>query len=239
LELVIATDTSRSIDELDARLQRQGVAAAFKSPEVMRALLAGAMRKIAVAYLDWSGGPNNRLVVDWTVIHDDRTASAFADMLMQQSYTRGDGTAIGLALIMAANLIELNAFDGTKKTIDISGDGPNNAGPPADVARALVVARGITINGLPIDSWELGTGDWGIYYGRIDAYYENCVIGGKDAFIVPAHGIADFASAMRQKLVLELLSANQPTDRKASMLVRTAAPQQPRSPRCNSGRSQR
>ena len=78
LELVLATDNSQSIDSAEAALQRQGVAAAFRSPEVVRAIQSGSLGRIGVAYLDWSSAPYTRIAVNWRVIKDKASADAFA-----------------------------------------------------------------------------------------------------------------------------------------------------------------
>jgi hypothetical protein len=204
LELVLATDTSPSIDATEARLQRQGIAAAFRSPEVIRAIGAGSLGRIAVAYLDWSSIPYNALVVNWTIIHDQKSATAFSNALLRAPLTYGSGTSISGAMEIGARLIESNRLEGTRKTIDISGDGPNNRGMTVIDARDAIVAKGITINGLPIVTYEYGVGDWGTYYLDIEQYYANCVVGGRGSFSLPAKGFADFANAVRRKLVLEI-----------------------------------
>jgi hypothetical protein len=224
LELVLATDTSGSIDWNEARLQRQGVATSFRSPEIERAINAGALGRIAVAYMDWSSAPFTRLVIDWRVISDAASAQAFADALLKAPPSRGNGTDMGGALLAAANLIETNALQGTRRTIDISGDGPYNRGYPVSYVRDEIAAQGITINGLPIVSDEYGGGDWGIYYDDITQYYINCVIGGRGSFAIPSKGLQDFAQAMRRKLVLEI-SEDLPSVQTAANkgLIRVAA----------------
>jgi hypothetical protein len=214
LEIVIATDVSQSIDAREAALQRQGFAAALRDGEVIRAIEAGAQGKIAVAYMDWSSEPWNRVIIDWQVIHDAASANAFADALLAQPRTRGQGTAIGAAMRMAARMIETNAFVGLRRVIDISGDGPNNRGALA-TARDDVVARGITINGLPIVTDDYGMGDWGGFYGQLDRYYETYVIGGPGAFSMPARGFEEFATMIRRKLILEI-SGEMPASRLAA-----------------------
>lgn len=204
LELVIAADTSSSIDDREAALEREGVAAAFRSPEVLRAISSGSLGRIAVLYLDWSGGPNNRIIVNWTTIHDKASAEAFAESLMKAPRTYGRGTSIGAAMEMGAALIESSGLEATRKAIDISGDGPANTGRPVAEVRDEVVGRGIIINGLPIMSGDYGTGDWGAYPGQLDQYYMHCIIGGQGSFIVPAKGFQEFVLAMRRKLVLEI-----------------------------------
>lgn len=204
LELVIAADTSSSIDDREAALEREGVASAFRSPDVLRAISSGSLGRIAVLYLDWSGGPNNRIIVNWTAIHDKASAEAFAESLMKAPRTYGRGTSIGAAMEMGAALIESSGLEATRKAIDISGDGPANTGRPVAEVRDEVVGRGIIINGLPIMSGDYGTGDWGAYPGQLDQYYMHCIIGGQGSFIVPAKGFQEFVLAMRRKLVLEI-----------------------------------
>ena len=205
LELVLAADNSQSIDRSEALLQRQGVAAAFKHPDVVRAIQSGTYGRIAVAYIDWSSLPFTKLTLDWRIVSDKASADGFADALLGAPYVYGQGTAIGETLAIAARLIETNAIEGTQRSIDVSGDGPNNTGPPVHQMRDEIAARRITINGLPvISTGEYGDGDWGLYYGQLENYYLNCVIGGPRAFAIPAKGFQEFAEAVRRKLVLEI-----------------------------------
>ncbi len=222
LEIVIATDVSSSIDEREAALQRQGFAAALRSREVIRAIESGALGRIAVAYIDWSSQPWNRVIVDWQVIHDAASANAFADALLASPRTHGQGTSIGGAMRMAAQMIESNGLDGMRRVIDISGDGPDNRGSLA-FAREDTLARGIAVNGLPIVTDDYGTGDWGGFHGQLDRYYETYVIGGPGAFSLPARGFEEFATAIRRKLILEI-SGEMPA-RRMAVTENPAAPQ--------------
>jgi len=203
LELVIATDVSRSVNVEEATLQRDGVAQAFRSAEVIDAIERGALGKIAVVYVDWSTDSLTKVVVNWQIIHDRVSATGFAEALIQAPPTWGRRTSISSALILAAELIETNEFEGTRRVIDISGDGPNNFGLSLAPVREDTIANGITINGLPIivaGAQFAGRG----YFPDIDNYYQRCVIGGSGAFLVVAKGFDDFAAAIRRKLVLEL-----------------------------------
>ena len=231
LELVILVDSSPSIDVREARLQRQGFATAFRTPEVIRAIQAGALGKIAVVYIDWSSDPYTRVITNWRIVQDATTANALADTLLRTQLTFGNGTSISGALELAALMLDTNTLRGTRRTIDISGDGPNNRGRTVLDARNDIVAKGITINGLPIITGEYGVGDWGIYFLEIDKYYANCVIGGRGSFALPARGFQDFASAVRRKLVLEI-SGIDPQTRLAARtpLMRVAAAPQPLQP---------
>jgi hypothetical protein len=203
LELVIATDVSYSIDAEEARLQRQGIVAAFRSPAVIQAIRGGGVGRIAVAYIDFSSRPFNRVVVDWQIIEDQASAEAFAAKLAAAPPTRGQSTSISDALELAAELIETNGYEGTRRVIDVSGDGPNNAGRLVDQVRDDVLAKGITINGLPIINLA---DQWNSHYflPDLDRYFEGCVTGGAGSFVVAAADFQDFARAIQHKLILEI-----------------------------------
>jgi hypothetical protein len=141
--------------------------------------------------------------VPWSIVSDARTAGAFADAVAALPRHRDFGTSISSALMFAADQFPQSGVRGFRQAIDISGDGPNNMGSPADHARDVVVGRGIAINGLPVMIRD------GAVVGRtrvhdLDVYYEDCVIGGPGAFIVPVHDRAGLGQAIRRKLVLEI-----------------------------------
>lgn len=203
LELVIATDVSRSIDSDEARLQRQGIAAAFRSKQVIDAIQSGVLQRIAVAYIDYSSRDWNKVLIDWQVIRDRDSAYAFADTLLKAPLTFGRRTSISDALDHAREIIDANDIEGTRRVIDVSGDGPNNFGRVVDTVRDETIAKRITINGLPIMT------DRSNVFSRynlpdLDNYYRGCVIGGPGAFLVVARDFRDFARAIRKKLVLEI-----------------------------------
>jgi len=223
LELVLAADVSQSIDEEEALLQRQGVAQAFRSPEVIRAITSGFLRRIAVAYVDYSSRDFNKLVIDWRVIGDQASAEAFAAELDKAPLTFGRRTSISDGVEFAAGLIEGNDIEGTRRVIDVAGDGPNNYGRLVDDVRDATIARRITINGLPImnkrDAWNSR-----YYLPDLDLYYRGCVIGGPGAFLIVANSFADFARAIRRKLILEIAGlAPRPDDAPRAVVVRAAA----------------
>ena len=202
LELIIAVDVSRSIDMEEAQLQRDGYVTAFVDKEVIQAVKSGFLGKVAILYMEWAGG-FTKVAIDWTVIEDEASAKAFSGNLKRQEFEFHRRTSISDALDFAVPLFESNGYKGRRKVIDVSGDGPNNAGRLVNVARDEAVAAGITINGLPILSPE---GDYGSlqWFADLDLYYESCVIGGRGAFMVAANGFQDFSGAIRRKLVLEI-----------------------------------
>ncbi len=150
LELALAVDVSGSIDEEEANLQRAGYIAAFQNPRVIEAIRHGILRRIAVAYYEWAGHGHAKMIAGWTVIDDRASALAFADSLRHPPPETARRTAIGQAIAFAIPLFERNGIEGTRRVIDVSGDGPNNWGQPATVARDFAVAAGITVNGLAI-----------------------------------------------------------------------------------------
>jgi hypothetical protein len=224
LELVMATDASWSIDEAEAQLQRRGIADAFRSEEIVRAIRSGLLRRIAVAYLDYSSNDYNKIVIGWRVIHDRASAGQFADDLLRAPLSSGRHTSISDAVQLAAYMIEDNDIDGTRRVIDVSGDGPNNWGWYVDDARDAVVSRRITINGLPIMN-PADAFNSRYYLADLDLYYRGCVIGGPGAFYIVANDFKDYARAVRRKLVLEIAGAvPNETDEPRATVLRASAP---------------
>ena len=201
LELVLAVDTSRSMDRDELTLQREGYAAALEHPAVASALASGPLGKAAIMYFEWGGPGWHRVLVPWTLIETPEDARAVAATLRTQPIAGQRGTSISDAMERAAERIETNAFEGTRKVIDISGDGPNNQGRPVLEVRAEVAAKGIEINGLPFMIKEPG-GAYSIE--DLDIYYETCVITGENAFVIPIFRMDRLVASIRQKLVLEV-----------------------------------
>ena len=221
LALVIATDVSYSVDENEARFQREGAVVAFRSPDVVKAIQAGALGRIAVAYLDFSSYSTNKIIADWHVIHDKDSADAFADILASKPRTLGVQTSISSGLEMADHLLDTSNYAATKRVIDVSGDGPNNEGHLVDKVRDQILAKGIVINGLPIMT---PADQFDVYYlPDLDKYYAGCVIGGPGAFIQVAHGFEDLARALRRKLIQEISDA-EPAQNPLIVKVATATP---------------
>lgn len=203
LELALGIDVSGSVDDEEAMLQRQGYIAAFRDPEIIRAIEAGMLGRIAVGYYEWAGFGHMRVIADWTLIDGAATANAFADALERNPPQTAYRTAISSAIDFAAGWFDTNRFEGTRRVVDISGDGANNWGGSVTEARDRAVARGVIINGLPIVNDRPGPSGWP-QLPNLDLYYENCVIGGPGAFIVVAKDFTGFAEAVRKKLIIEI-----------------------------------
>lgn len=205
VELVLAVDVSWSMDLGEQELQRDGYVAAFRSREVQEAIFGGGWGRVAVTFVEWAGAASQSVVVPWTLIDSPEAAEAFAARLDAQNPTRQRRTSISSAIDFAAGLFEDSPFEGLRRVIDVSGDGPNNQGRGVIEARDAAAASGITINGLPLmtsggDSYSIS---WGSI-DNLDVYYAECVIGGPGAFMIPVNDWAQFPQAIRRKLVMEL-----------------------------------
>src|SRR5690606_31115701 len=153
-------DVSGSIDREEARLQRDGYLAALVDPKVIQAIRSGPLGRIAIAYVEWAGDAYQRTVIDWTLVEDEGDTRAFATALAAQPPTTERWTSISGAIDFALPMFERNGFAGTRQVIDIPGDGYNNSGRPVTAARDEAVAKGVTINGLPILNDRPGPGGW-------------------------------------------------------------------------------
>jgi hypothetical protein len=198
VQLVLAADASGSIDDGEHALQRIGYAQALRDPRVLNAIRGGSEQAIAVTYVEWTGRGLQMVVVPWTVIKDADSAERVAQQLLSMPRGLfGGGTAVGEAIYYSASLFEGSGFESERKVIDVSGDGPTNQGRPAAGGRDFANDHGITVNGLPILT----------DYPGLDVFYEQNVIGGPGAFMVPAMGFHDFAEAVLHKLIREVAGA--------------------------------
>ena len=200
--LVLAVDVSRSIDEDEALLQREGYRAALTDPAVAEAIRGGNFGAIGLAYVEWAGAEYQRLVLPWTRITGARDAAAWADRLAEAPRASLSWTSISGGIDFARQVLAEAPMEATRRVIDVSGDGVNNSGVPAETARDRAVADGITINGLPIVN-DRPT------FGRLppvplDEYYRENVIGGPGAFLVVAEDFSSFGTAVRRKLIREI-----------------------------------
>ncbi len=200
--LVLAVDVSRSIDEDEARLQREGYRNAVSDPRVIEVVRRGMLGAIGLAYVEWAGFEYQRLVLPWTRIATQRDADAWASALAEAPRASLSWTSISGALDFSRRTMEAAPFEGTRRVIDVSGDGVNNSGRSAALARDECVAAGIVVNGLPIIN-DRPT------FGRappipLDQYFAENVIGGPGAFMIVAEDFEAFGNAVRRKLIREI-----------------------------------
>jgi hypothetical protein len=211
LLLVLSSDVSRSVDHPKFLLQREGYAAAISDPLVMEAIKSGPHQRIAVCFVEWSGFGAQKLVIDWTMIDSPGAARKFGDQLLELPRAFADRTSISGGIEFAATQLERAPFEGSRRTIDVSGDGTNNAGRDVKLARDETIAKGIVINGLVILSDR--PVPWNAEHtnppGGLEKYYQDNVIGGPGAFVLVAENFNSFGRAIIKKLIAEiaLLSA--------------------------------
>ncbi len=198
VELVLAVDVSESMDPEEFAVQRAGYVAALRDPAFFTAARSGLNGRVAVAYFEWAGTVRPVLAVPWQIIDSAESALDFAARLEKRPFSAFRGTSISNALAFGVSSLENNGFDGARRVIDISGDGPNNFGPPVVAARDAAVERGVTINGLPILIRPSPV------FPDMGRYYTECVIGGPDAFVLPVHAASELATAIRRKLIREV-----------------------------------
>jgi hypothetical protein len=218
LLLVLAADVSRSVDNSKFQLQRDGYAAAISDPRVIEAIRSGRTGRIGVTFVEWSGAGSQQVVIDWTSIGGGENAKGFGDRLLEAPRSFADRTSISGAIDFSMGQLTKAPFDSERRTIDVSGDGTNNAGRDVTLARDEAVAEGVTINGLVILSetplpWNP---DHTNPAGGLDNYYRSHVVGGTGAFVMVAQNFASFGQAIIKKLIAEIALSRPEPSRRAS-----------------------
>jgi hypothetical protein len=208
LQLVLAVDVSRSVDDEEFRLQREGYANALKDPRVLATIFTGAHHAIGVTYMEWSNAHLQRQVVKWSKISDGESAALFAEAILAAPRSFAGWTSISGAIDYAMALFERSPFESERLVIDISGDGSNNSGRPVAEARDDALAAGITINGLPIVNER--PSPWLPAEPNLDEYYLKNVIGGPGSFMIVAEDFTSFQTAILNKLIREIAALPAP-----------------------------
>ena len=218
LLLVLAADVSRSIDESEFALQREGYSAALTDPRVLAAIRGGSTGTIAICFVEWSGAGEQNVVADWTVIHDEEEAGGLAAAILAAPRSFMGRTSISGAIDFAMERFAAAQPRAGRHIIDISGDGTNNSGRPVTEARDQALAEGVTINGLAIinDKPNPGYAFHTQPPGGLAEWYRQNVIGGPGAFLRVVDDFHSFADAMTNKLVSEIAVLS-PERRNASL----------------------
>jgi len=211
LLLVLAVDVSRSIDASKFQLQREGYAAAVADPHVLDAIRTGRTGRIGLTFVEWSGVGAQKVVIDWTTIGDADSAKGFGDRLLEAPRSFADRTSISGAIEFAMGQFDKAPYEAARRTIDVSGDGTNNAGRDVATLRDEAVAKGITINGLVIlsDNPMSWNPDHTNPPGGLANYYRNNVVGGPSAFVMVAENFNSFGQAIIKKMIAEVAQAHE------------------------------
>jgi hypothetical protein len=208
LLLVLSSDVSRSVDHPKFLLQREGYAAAISDAQVLDAIKSGPHQRIAVCFVEWSGLGAQKLVIDWSLIDGLAPARRFGDQLLELPRSFADRTSISGGIEFATEQLAHAPFEASRRTIDVSGDGTNNAGRDVKLARDETLAKGIVINGLVILSDR--PVPWNAEHtnpaGGLEKYYQDNVIGGPGAFVLVAENFQSFGRAIIKKLIAEIAS---------------------------------
>ncbi len=202
VQLILAVDSSGSINADEFRLQMDGFTAAFRNPAILEAIQRGKVGAIAVTLVEWSSVDQQHQSIGWTMISDQESMALFADQLaVTPRFIPGGSTSVSDALNYTGHLFAKSGFDSERRVIDVSGDGSNNSGIPPDSVRDRLVEAGIVINGLAILNDEPNLKD----------YYAASVIGGAGSFVLVAESYETFSDAILSKLIQEIVSAPRST----------------------------
>jgi len=204
--LVLAADVSRSVTEPKFKLQREGAAAAITHPDVLKAIISGPNRRIAVCFVEWATAGMQAVIVDWTVIASEATARSFGGRLVEAPRSFAGSTSISTAIDFSVSQLERAPFTSERRVIDLSGDGNNNSGRSVTDARDDAIAKGITINALVILTplSESFRPEHTNPPGGLEKYFRDNVIGGPGAFTVVAEGHESFGRSLTKKLIQEI-----------------------------------
>ena len=183
VELVLAVDSSASVDYSEFNLQLRGLSLAFSDPELGRVIADGPYGAIAVTLIEWSSTRRQVMSIPWTRLATAKDATALAERIdLTPRRIETGATSISASILYASAMFENNGFEGVRRVIDLSGDGYNNQGPALSDAREAVVATGVTINALAIENQVLGLGD----------YFERHLVSGPGAFVIRANDYQDY-----------------------------------------------
>jgi hypothetical protein len=203
VELILAVDVSRSVDTEEQELQFRGYEAAFRDARLAEGIAGAPLGAIAVMFFTWSGWNQQEIVVPWTRLDGPAACHGFADAIAAAPRKTHLYTSISGAMDFAARQFG-QGFEGTRKVVDISGDGVNNSGHPVAEAREEALAQGIVLNGLAVmDNTPLPP-VLAAGLPPLDEYYRDEVIGGPGAFLVVAEGFESFEAAVRRKIIREI-----------------------------------
>lgn len=195
LALVLAVDCSFSVDRGEFNQQMQGLARALASPEVIEAIEQGALGRIAIMVVEWSGAKDQKIVVPWTLINNAVSARRVASAISTAPRATTGVTSISAAIDFSIHQLRQSPYNANRQVIDISADGINNSGDLTMFSRDRAINAGITINALTIRT------DVSI----LDAYFKSSVTGGPGNFVMVAKDYKAYGTAIKRKLLREII----------------------------------
>lgn len=207
VELVLAVDVSRSVDADEMEMQLRGYAAAFRDPKLIEGIAGGPLGQIAVTLFTWSDWHIQEHLVPWMKIDGAAAAERVAASIDAAPRRTWLYTSISGAMDFAAGLFG-RGYEGTRRVVDISGDGVHNSGRPVADARRDILDKGIVLNGLAV--LDRQPQPWMAGLPPLDEYFRSEVIGGPGAFLMVAEGYAAFEQAVKRKIIREIAAAPPP-----------------------------
>lgn len=208
VELVLAVDVSRSVDAIEMEMQFSGYAAAFRDRAFIEAMTRGPIGSIAVTLFTWSDWNIQEHLVPWAKLDSPAAAERFAAAIDAAPRRTHLYTSISAAIDFASTLFG-RGYEGTRRVVDISGDGINNSGREVADARREALDKGIVLNGLAVlDRTPPPPGLMATQ--PLDEYFQERVIGGPGAFLMVADGFESFGQAVRRKIIREIAAAPPP-----------------------------
>ena len=203
--LALGIDVSGSVDLREYRLQLDGLVAALNDEMVVRKIMAMPEAPISLLIYEWSGPEDQKILVPWTTVLNRSVLKDISEALATtERRAATPGTALGIAMSLGAEFLDEQAHC-WKRTLDISGDGKSNFGPPPRNLKTGIGARGITINALVVGAdAPVGADRRQADIAELSSYFRTEVIVGQDAFVQTALGYEAYAEAMTRKLRREL-----------------------------------
>ncbi|MDB5412343.1 MAG: hypothetical protein JWR10_678 [Rubritepida sp.] len=208
VELILAVDVSRSVDAEEQEMQFNGYAAAFRDRRLVEAMERGPVGSIACTLFTWSDWNIQEHLVPWMKLEGPDSAERFARAIDAAPRRTHLYTSISGAMDFAGRLFG-EGFEGTRRVVDISGDGINNSGREVGLAREDLLNQGIVVNGLAVLDRTPPPPGLGAMQ-PLDDYYRERVIGGPGAFLMVADGFESFEQAVRRKIIREVAAAPPP-----------------------------
>lgn len=208
VELVLAVDVSRSVDAEEQEMQFNGYAAAFRDRRLIDAMVRGPVGSVAVTFFTWSDWNIQEHLVPWMKLDGLASAERFAQAIDAAPRRTHLYTSISGAMDFATRLFG-QGYEGTRRVVDISGDGINNSGREVGAAREDALNQGIVLNGLAVLDRTPPPPGLGAMQ-PLDEYYRERVIGGPGAFLMVADGFESFEQAVRRKIIREVAAVPAP-----------------------------
>ncbi len=202
VNIVTGLDVSGSIAAQETQIQIEGLAMAIRSPEVIAAIRSGRRGRVGFAVFVWANG-NLPVFAEWRQIGSAADAVALSEELSLRLHAilespaalkLGELTDLSGAIAFGGAMLLSAPYPTDHAILNIMGNGLDNVAEGPEQARNILVAQGITINGVVIGH------DRGVI-----GYFRRNVIGGPAAFVLPAGDPQMLVDVFKRKFVTEIV----------------------------------